>query len=757
MCAKWRKVRPVNLAQNMLFLVYNVEGLNTHITDIDILLNNHQPHICILSGVGAAVRRLPSFPGYKGITQAGNNSFGGVVIYYRDKLKCHVIERDVNFLVIEINIAGEPIKIGAIYVPPSSSPPFHLLDKYKDKSFVFFGDFNAKHSHWNCTKNNPKGNQLFNWLEQSGVEVISPERATSRRSDAVIDFGITHDASGWKNEVLEEGTSDHRPILFQSSYCIDEGAVFRKTNWNVFTFFLLIVFEYWNTLVYNFDVNSFIEIFSLFLSALWDRCSVYERVEKFRPPWPPSLVLLAREVNKCRRRYRRYKLASHLEKFLSVKRIFIEERCQFLQKQCEKKLSWMNENQNIWKYVKPIFHTFTPPFRGLTLQNNNKEMNPNKIVEILADHYEKHFAAPSYNRSNNAHVHSMCIYEEIASTPDLPLEQIKYHDVLKEWNKIRPKKSTDSADTSAFLLKKLPIQYITIITVLFNRCAEKGEFFRSAKHAKVVCISKEGLFPTVNKLRPISLLPNIGKLYERIIHHRIVSWCNANNIYIDEQSGFTAGRRLQTRIVSLIEDLSAFDKMWYPALIANLKTLGMPIALLKWIYNWLQNRTLSIHFGKAYSRTIPIYVGAPQGSVLAATLFRLHVHFLPSRFFALTSHMFADDLAIQISGDLDKKFSKNIAELEARAKVTLERLGKFSDDIILPININKTKALLVHNVVAPPKPMLEFRGQPIEIVKNYKYLGRINRHGKPMRSRRLTILAVIRTWGLIGGVYSPGD
>ncbi|CAF4194733.1 unnamed protein product [Rotaria magnacalcarata] len=696
----------------MLSLVYNVEGLNTHIMDIDILLNNHQPHICILSGVGAAVRRLPSFPGYKGITQSGSNSFGGVAIFHRDNLKCHVIERDVNFLVIEIYIAGEQIKIGEIYVPPSSPPPFHLLDKYKDEPFIFFGDFNAKHSHWNCTKSNPSGNQLFNWLEKSGVEVIAPKIATSRRSNAVIDFGITHDASGWKNEVLEEGTSDHRPILFQSSYCIDEGSLFRKTNWNIFTFFLSIIFEYWNTLVYNLDVNSFIELFSLFLSALWDRCSVYASVEKFRPPWPPSLVLLAREVNKCRRRYRRSKIPNHLENVLSVKRIFTEERCQFLQKQCEKKLSWMNENQNIWKYVKPIFHTFTSPFRGLTLENNNNEMNPNKIVEILADHYEKHFETPSYNRSNNAHRHSMCIYEEIASTPDLPLEQIRYEDVLKEWNKIRPKKSTDSADTSAFLLKKLPIQFITTITVLFNRCAEKGDFFRSAKHAKVVCISKEGLFPTVNKLRPISLLPNIGKLYERIVHQRIVSWCYAKNIYIDEQSGFTAGRRLQTRILSLIEDLrltvaacnrpalvifvdflSAFDKMWYPALIANLKTSGMPTALLKWIYNWLQNRTLSINFGEAYSRTIPIFVGAPQGSVLAATLFRLHVHFLPSRFLALTSHMFADDLAIQISGDLDKKFSKTIAELEARAKVTLERLGKFSDDIILPININKTKAL----------------------------------------------------------------
>jgi hypothetical protein len=163
--------------------------------------------------------------------------------------------------------------------------------------------------------------------------------------------------------------------------------------------------------------------------------------------------------------------------------------------------------------------------------------------------------------------------------------------------------------------------------------------------------------------------------------------------------------------------------MWYPSLISNLKALGLPIPLLKWIYNWLQNRTFSIHYGEAYSRVIPMYVGAPQGSVLAATLFRLHVHFLPSLLFSATSHMFADDLAIQLSGDLEKRFSKNIIELEVRAKLTLEQLEKFSDDTLLQVNIKKTKAMLVHGVVAPPKPRIEFKGRPIEYVNSFKYLG----------------------------------
>jgi hypothetical protein len=202
------------------------------------------------------------------------------------------------------------------------------------------------------------------------------------------------------------------------------------------------------------------------------------------------------------------------------------------------------------------------------------------------------------------------------------------------------------------------------------------------------------------------------------------------------------GRRLQTRILSLVENLrltvaacnrpalaifvdflSAFDRMWHPALIKNLNDLGMPLPLLKWIHSWLQNRYLYISFGEANSRIIKMDIGAPQGSVLAATVFRLHVHFLPFFFLDLTVHMFADDLAIVISGSLEKRFSHNIEEIQNRAKIVMEQLEKFSNDLLLSVNVTKTKAILVHSVVSPPYPTIQYRNQDIEFVKSFKYLG----------------------------------
>lgn len=50
-------------------------------------------------------------------------------------------------------------------------------------------------------------------------------------------------------------------------------------------------------------------------------------------------------------------------------------------------------------------------------------------------------------------------------------------------------------------------------------------------------------------------------------------------------------------------------------------------------------------------------------------------------------------------------------------------LKKFSEDLLLPVNVNKTKALLVHDVVAPPYPKITYMSCRIEFVNRFKYLG----------------------------------
>ena len=75
------------------------------------------------------------------------------------------------------------------------------------------------------------------------------------------DFGITHDDMGWSTEVLDEGTSDHYPILFQSPLFIPESSTFRVTSWKIFSFLMNLTYEYWLSMMYNHDEQFFLSFF----------------------------------------------------------------------------------------------------------------------------------------------------------------------------------------------------------------------------------------------------------------------------------------------------------------------------------------------------------------------------------------------------------------------------------------------------------------------------------------------------------------
>ena len=168
-------------SSTLSILLFNVERLNTHMADVDLLLATQKPHMCILTGVGGATRNRPTFQGNAGVAQVGTNAYGGVAILHQNDLKCKVIDKNKNYLLTELKTVQETVLVGAVYVPPGCLPRFQLLNRCRDKPFYLFGDYNAKHTSWGCKKNNTRGIHIFEWLE----------------------------ATGWTTEVLEEGTSDH--------------------------------------------------------------------------------------------------------------------------------------------------------------------------------------------------------------------------------------------------------------------------------------------------------------------------------------------------------------------------------------------------------------------------------------------------------------------------------------------------------------------------------------------------------------------
>ena len=91
-------------------------------------------------------------------------------------------------------------------------------------------------------------------------------------------------------------------------------------------------------------------------------------------------------------------------------------------------------------------------------------------------------------------------------------------------------------------------------------------------------------------------------------------------------------------------------------------------------------------------------------------------------FARFSSHLFADDVALVIKGQIEKKLSENIDEIGKLAKIAMKLLENFSKDLLLPVNTKKTKMMLVHNAVAPPFPNVFFQDERIEHVSSFRDL-----------------------------------
>ena len=84
---------------------------------------------------------------------------------------------------------------------------------------------------------------------------------------------------------------------------------------------------------------------------------------------------------------------------------------------------------------------------------------------------------------------------------------------------------------------------------IFNLSISKGKFIDVLKIVKVVSVFKNKRSPLeTGNYRPISLLSNVDKIYEKIMHKRMISYLEAKNILI--RSSLDSDKRIQQCMVS---------------------------------------------------------------------------------------------------------------------------------------------------------------------------------------------------------------
>lgn len=162
--------------------------------------------------------------------------------------------------------------------------------------------------------------------------------------------------------------------------------------------------------------------------------------------------------------------------------------------------------------------------------------------------------------------------------------------------------------------------------------------------------------------RPISLLPVLGKLFEKVMLKRIKPILKSHKIIPVTQFGFRENHSTTHQIHRIVEKIAssfetknvcpgvfldvsqAFDHVWHTGLLFKLKMfLPTPLYLLSKSY--LQNRSFLVRQGDSLSSQFQIEAGVPQGSDLSPDLYNIYTAYIPNSENTLTD-TYADDTAI---------------------------------------------------------------------------------------------------------------
>ncbi|CAK1601335.1 unnamed protein product [Parnassius mnemosyne] len=213
---------------------------------------------------------------------------------------------------------------------------------------------------------------------------------------------------------------------------------------------------------------------------------------------------------------------------------------------------------------------------------------------------------------------------------------------------------------------------LKVITATINKSIETSTFPSSWKIALVRPLPKNNDPKDLKDLRPISILPFLAKILEKVIYNQVIKFCDANNILPDLQSGFRKGRSTSTALLDVVDNIltsqdsgrgtiltlldfsRAFDSINIDLLLSKLSFYGFVTSSIKWFQSYLCGRSQQVILNQPNGSSLvseqrPLNRGVPQGSILGPLLFIIYTADITNCMHFCKYHLYADDLQVYLS------------------------------------------------------------------------------------------------------------
>lgn len=737
-----------------LFVIHlNIRSLPRKIDLLRAWLVYNKPAIITLSetwlnsSIGDAEISLDGYILYR---EDRGSRGGGVATYISSSLSSELIAPSVgplNFECLFVKVSlhqNKRLIIGNIYRPPNSpsDSTVNILTTINSLNcsdeMMVLGDFN---SNW-LDRSSLKERTQFESLNLT--QLIKEPTRIAGSSKSLLDWIlVTHPNRIANSGVLPDCFSDHSII-----FCVWKIRLPRLPPK------VIQVRQY-----HHFNAEAFIQDL---LNINWHRfelipyaedawnffyTEVLKVIDKHAPlasvkvkghhlPWiSGDLIHLFKQRDKAWERYHTTKNVEHLTEYKRLRNICTVKTRNAKSDYYKNSLSnnFTNPKQ-FWKKLNGLLNksSVNSP-QKLRLDDNNIITDPISVADAFNQHFSSVCRLRPSDFSYSNHVNSTVSNRSFSFSSILPTE------VQQSIAEIKSGSSTGPDGLEIKFLKMASHVLSYPLCDLFNLSLSTCTVPIMWKCAKVIPLHKSGDPLESNNYRPISIISNVAKIFEKIIFKRLFNYINESSILSPCQSGFRPNFSTTTVLTKFVNDVTssldvnmptgaifidltkAFDLVDHYLLLDKLHAIGLSEQSMFWFNSYLHYRRQCVSVSGALSQFMVMEQGVPQGSCLGPLLFSIFINDLPQICGDCQTLLYADDTVIYTS-------KRDICSIQSSLQTDFDIVQKWFLNNGLILNKLKSHSMLFsinsgQHTQANSLMVKFLDGTVMESVDEFKYLG----------------------------------
>lgn len=728
---------------------HNIQSINNKKPLLQTLLFENEIDICLLNETWLKSSQSHFYmSGYDFIFKNAENEHGGVAFLIKSSIKYVQLStpnfQDVQTIAISVDTKVGPLTILCVYCPPKNKINMSKLKNIitsLPKPYIISGDFNAHHVAFGCTLTKTRGKNLYDLIDDLNLCILNTGSATTvrRPNDNISAIDVTLVSPelvplcDWYVGEDPLG-SYHYPtftniIASPNTYEINKNLnkyMYNKANWEKYYFLSESHFN--NFKISNEDPVGSYNKFCSILNNLKDECvpklryGTKKKDNKAPAPWWNDIC--AKAVKDCKLALGIYRRNLNMENYLNYKKM-----------EAKKKRIIKEEKRKSWKNLCTTFNRYTPISR---IMNFIKRFNR---LKIGSNSKNDSFIPEFFDKFTKTEVENVtCLENLFAKTKEDKNNEF----LLKQfsWDEFNSallsrKDSTPGLDDFPYLMiKKLHKVAQLVLLNIYNLLWSFQVVPESWKTQCILPILKNNKpIQDHNSYRPISLTSCVGKIFEHMIKVRLDYFVEINSLLPDYQLGFRRGKSAVEGFVSVIADIKksilahsnaicvfldvegAYDNVNLFQLIRVLSELKIPGKLLRWIFNYLYNRTVYVKFNNIIHGPKYAHKGLMQGAILSPILYNLYTSQIQNYIKENNINIiqYADDLVMY-------SINQNINIAKCSINQGLSQLQNFYHNK-LKLNINSSKSSVMLFGKSNCNVQVKYNCENIPIVKEKKFLG----------------------------------